>query len=111
VVETLQRRAIRIGASLLIATAIWLPTLQLWFRESPRVLGASAGSSGLALVAARSFGDDDFASGLIASLGIGGFPIEDETGLRFAAGNALADAVLLYALVNGPLWERAEVRP
>lgn len=72
------------------------------------ILDANAGSSGLALVAARSFGDAEFADGLIASLGFGGFGIEDATGLRFAAGNVLADAVLLYGLVHGPLWKQVQ---
>jgi hypothetical protein len=70
-------------------------------------VGANAGSSGLALVAARAFGDEPFARSLVASLGFAGFPVDD--GARFAAGNQLADAVILYALASGPLWERAGV--
>lgn len=68
---------------------------------------ANAGSSGLALVGAAAFDDDDFLNGLVTSLGFAAFPVKDTTGLRYAAGNQLADAVLLYALVEGPLWARA----
>lgn len=67
---------------------------------------ANAGSSGLALVGAAAFGDEELLRGLVTSLRFAAFPVEDETGLTFAAGNQLADAVLLYALVEGPLWRR-----
>lgn len=68
---------------------------------------ANAGSSGLALVGAAAFDDPEFLDGLVTSLQFAAFPVKDGDGLRFAAGNHLADAVLLYALVQGPLWERA----
>jgi hypothetical protein len=68
---------------------------------------ANAGSSGLALVGAAAFDDDEFLDGLVTSLGFAAFPVKDDEGLRYAAGNQLADAVLLYALVEGPLWQRA----
>lgn len=68
------------------------------------LVGANAGSSGLALIAARVFGDEPFAAQLIASLELAGFPVEG--GVHFAAGNQLADAAMLYALTNGPLWHR-----
>ncbi len=70
---------------------------------------ANAGSSGFALLGARSFGDVDYGATLLASLELAGFPIADADGLRYAAGNALADSVILYALVSGPLWERVGV--
>lgn len=69
------------------------------------LLGANAGSSGLALVAARAFGDEAFERELVASLGFAGFP--SEGGERFAAGNQLADSVLLWAAAFGPTWQRA----
>lgn len=72
------------------------------------LVNANAGSSGLALVGAGAFGDDALLTGLVTSLGFAAFPVRDATGLRFAAGNQLADAVLLYALVEGPLWKRAQ---
>jgi hypothetical protein len=69
------------------------------------LLEANAGASGLAIVGASAFHDDEFRDGLITSLGIGAFPVSNWDGeLRFAAGNDLADAVILYALSHGPLW-------
>jgi len=69
-------------------------------------LGASASASGLAIVGARAFGDADFAASLVASLDLAGFPIREDGTLRYAASNQVGDAVVLYALVQGPLWER-----
>lgn len=66
---------------------------------------ANAGSSGLALVAARAFGDEQFERELVASLGFAGFP--SDGGERFAAGNQLADSVILWASVFGPSWQLA----
>lgn len=66
------------------------------------VVEANAGSSGLALVAARAFGDEPFERELVASLQFAGFP--SDGGEHFAAGNQLADAVLLWASVLGPSW-------
>ena len=71
------------------------------------LVNANAGSSGLALVGAAAFDDEPLLEALVTSLRFAAFPVTDGTGLRFAAGNQLADAVLLYALVEGPLWERA----
>ncbi|GMT98707.1 hypothetical protein KH5H1_28260 [Corallococcus caeni] len=70
-------------------------------------VNANAGSSGLALVGAAAFDDEEALDGLLTSLHFAAFPVHDDTGLRFAAGNTLADAVLLYALVEGPLWRLA----
>jgi hypothetical protein len=69
------------------------------------IVEASAGSSGLALVGAQTFGDNTFARELLATLQLAAFPVDG--GASYAAGNQLADAVILYALVAGPLWERA----
>ena len=71
------------------------------------LVDANAGSSGLALLGAAAFDDDVFLDGLITSLGFAAFPARDGSGLRYAAGNHLADAVLLYSLAEGPLWQRA----
>ncbi|MFP2909385.1 hypothetical protein ACLESD_30960 [Pyxidicoccus sp. 3LFB2] len=71
------------------------------------LVNANAGSSGLALLGAAAFDDEPLLSGLVTSLRFAAFPMTDDTGMRFAAGNALADAVLLYSLVEGPLWQRA----
>ena len=75
------------------------------------IVGASAGSSGFAMLAARSFGDPTFAEGIERTLGLAAFPTfhEDEDGRRllaYAAGNELGDAVLLYGYVAGPLFAR-----
>ena len=70
----------------------------------------SPSSSGLALVAAASFEDDRFLTALLRSLEFAAFPVRDETGLRYAASSQLGDAVLLYALTAGPLWEEVKRR-
>ncbi|MBL7222370.1 MAG: hypothetical protein ISS72_00825 [Candidatus Brocadiae bacterium] len=71
------------------------------------VLEASASASGLAMVAARSFGDTEYFGALLASLEFAGLPIERDGARRYAASNAVGDAVVLYAMVLGPLWEKA----
>jgi hypothetical protein len=67
----------------------------------------SAGSTGLAMLGAASFGDDEYLRKLLTTLEFGGFPIRRGGELRYGASNQVGDAVLLYALVQGPLWERA----
>jgi hypothetical protein len=74
------------------------------------VLDISAGSSGQALLGAMTFDDPGFALRLLTSLALGGFPIERQGELRFAASNAVGDAVVLYALTQGPLWRELERR-
>lgn len=69
------------------------------------LLGASAGSSGLALVGAAAFGDDAYLRQLLTSLSYGGFPVRDGGRLRYCASNQVGDAVILYAMVLGPAWE------
>ena len=71
---------------------------------------ANAGASGMALLGAGAFDDNDALASLVASLELAAFPVEDATGLRYAASNAVGDAVLLYALVEGPLWQRVRGR-
>jgi hypothetical protein len=71
-------------------------------------IDASPGASGLALLGARAFGDEAYYTGLLRSLEMAAFPIRDRDSLRYAAGNQVGDAVLLYSTVLGPLW--AEVR-
>lgn len=66
---------------------------------------ASPAASGLALVAARAFGDGEFLGELLTALELTGFPERDAAGgLRYAASNQVGDAVLLAALSLGPLW-------
>ena len=71
------------------------------------VLDISAGSSGLAFVGASAFGDEAYLRSLLASLNLGGFPTTKHGTLRYCASNQVGDAVLLYALTFGPLWEKA----
>ncbi len=71
------------------------------------LLDVSAGSSGLALVGAAAFGDTDFLRQLHTTLDFAAFPIRTDDKLRYAAGNQVGDAVLLYSLVLGPLWDLA----
>ena len=72
---------------------------------------ASTSSSGMAILGAATFHDDDYLRSLLTTLRFAGFPIRHGEELRFAAGNQVGDAVLLYALVQGPLWERVAQTP
>jgi hypothetical protein len=74
------------------------------------VLEAGIGSSGLALVGASAAGDEPFLRALIATLEYAGFPTRAGGRVRFTAGNQVGDAVLLYALTLGPLWDEARAR-
>jgi len=69
-------------------------------------IDVSAGSTGMACLAASTFGDREFLDGLASTMDFGGFPVEDKTGLHYAAGNQVSDAVYLYASTMGPVWER-----
>jgi len=73
-------------------------------------VNASASASGLALIAASGFDDTKTFSTLITSLNIAGFPIEKNGKLYFQAGNPVGDAVLLYSMVEGPLWDKVKRR-
>jgi hypothetical protein len=69
-------------------------------------LDISAGGSGLAFVAASSFGDRDYLSRLRTTLDFAAFPLKRDGALKYCASNQVGDAVLLYAEVLGPLWEK-----
>jgi hypothetical protein len=72
------------------------------------LLEASAGSSGLALLGAAAFDDRGYFDALCATLELAGFPaVTNAGGVRYAASNQVGDAVMLYAMVQGPLWARA----
>ena len=45
---------------------------------------------------------------LLRSLALMGFPTEDKETLRYEASNPVGDAVLLYGMVEGPLWTRVQ---
>jgi hypothetical protein len=70
------------------------------------LLGASPGSSGLALLAAAAFSDDEYFAQLSTALEFAGFPLRARGTLRFAAGNQVGDAAALYSMVLGPLWNK-----
>jgi hypothetical protein len=69
-------------------------------------LEVSAGSSGMALMAASTFEDWDFLRALNATLDMAAFPSRKNGRLKYCASNQVGDAALLYASVLGPLWER-----
>lgn len=71
-------------------------------------LNISAGSSGLALVGAAAFGDDAYLVSLVATLDFAAFPEQRAGELKYCASNQVGDAVMLYAAVLGPLWEKVE---
>jgi hypothetical protein len=70
------------------------------------IVQASAGSSGMALIGAVSFHDEQFLHALLRTLEFAAFPVTKHDRLRFCASNQVGDAALLYALVQGPLWDR-----
>lgn len=67
-------------------------------------LDISTGASGMAILGAAAFGDDATLRALLTMLEFAAFPVNDDA-RRYAASNQVGDAVLLYALVQGPLWE------
>jgi len=69
-------------------------------------LGVSAGSSGMAFIAAASFHDWDFLQALTTTLDMAAFPARQHGGLKYCASNQVGDAAILYATVLGPLWDR-----
>jgi hypothetical protein len=73
-------------------------------------VGANAGASGMALLGAGTFDDTRTLAGLVASLELAAFPVRDGASKRFLASNAVGDAVLLYSLVQGPLWREVLAR-
>jgi hypothetical protein len=68
-------------------------------------LGISAGSSGMAFMAASSFHDWNFLRALLTTLDMAAFPSRQNGRLKYCASNQVGDATLLYASVLGPLWE------
>ena len=69
-------------------------------------LEASAASSGMAVLGAAAFGDHETLAHLLKSLEFVGFPHKEDGQLRYRASNPVGDSVLLYGLVEGPLWRR-----
>lgn len=71
-------------------------------------LDISAGGSGMAFIGASSFSDIDYLGRLHATLDFAAFPLRENGGLRYCASNLVGDAVMLYAGVLGPIWNKAE---
>ena len=74
------------------------------------LLDANASASAMAILGAATFGDDDALRPLLRSLELAASPIDGEDGRRYGASNSLGDAVLLYALTQGPLWRAVAAR-
>ena len=74
------------------------------------VLGASASASGLAIMGAAAFDDVEYLTSLLTSLNFLGFPTETDGQRYYQASNPVGDAVLLYGMVLGPLWEEVRRR-
>ena len=70
------------------------------------IVDASAGASGMAILGAASFGDTEWLRALSASLELAAFPVREGESLRYAASNQVGDAVMLYAVSEGPLFAR-----
>jgi len=71
-------------------------------------LQASPSSSGLAFVAASSFGDEAFLKELFASLHLGGFQKKQNGTIGFHACNQVGEAVILYSMTLGPMWQKVK---
>lgn len=74
------------------------------------LLSANAGASGMAVLGAAAFGDDETLAALLRSLELAAYPLDRAGARRYQASNAVGDAVLLYALVQGPLWRTTQER-
>jgi hypothetical protein len=89
--------------------ATWVGPMDVDSGPIVPIVGASAGSSGQAVLGAASFHDDAWLRELLTSLQFAGFPTRDGDRLSYSASNQVGDAVLLYAMVCGPL-EREKPR-
>lgn len=74
------------------------------------LLDVSAGGSGMAFIAAASFGDSDYFQKLRTTLDFAAFPTTRDERLQYSASNQVGDAVLLYSAVLGPLWDHVTSR-
>ena len=69
------------------------------------IIEGSPSASGLMIMAAKTFGDKQTLSALIASLNLVAFPTETDGARKFALGNHVGDAVITYGLLAGPLFK------
>jgi hypothetical protein len=58
----------------------------------------------MAILGAAAFDDGELVGELATSLELAAFPERKDGKLRYLASNSLGDAVLLYALAQGPLF-------
>ena len=65
---------------------------------------AGAGASGMAILGAAAFHDDALLAELVTAMELAAFPERKNGTLRYRATNGLGDAVVLYAMAQGPLW-------
>jgi hypothetical protein len=65
----------------------------------------------MAILGAAAFHDEALLAELVTSLELAAFPERQGDRLRFLASNPIGDAVMLYALVEGPLWQRIRPSP
>ena len=72
------------------------------------VLEISAGGSGLAFIGASSFRDENFLQQLHTTLDFAAFPLTRQGRLKYCASNQVGDAVMLYASVLGPAWDKSK---
>ncbi len=72
------------------------------------ILEISAGGSGLAFIGASSFRDENFLQQLQTTLDFAAFPLARQGRLKYCASNQVGDAVMLYASVLGPAWEKSK---
>lgn len=72
------------------------------------LLEISPSSTGLASVAAAAFGDIEFHRGIFSSIEMGALPVRHHRQLRYGVSNHVGDAVLLYAMTEGPLWNAVQ---
>jgi hypothetical protein len=68
------------------------------------LVDASPSSSGFAILAARSFGDEALLGELATTLEFAAFPTHTKAGLRYSASNPVGDSVLLYSTLAGVAW-------
>jgi hypothetical protein len=72
------------------------------------VLHISPSSSGLAFIAVRAFHDDEYLAKLLTTLNLGALPREDKETLTYSSCSQVAEAVVLYSMTFGPLWEKTK---
>lgn len=70
-------------------------------------LDASPGASGLALLGAAAFGDDEIRDGLLRSMEFAAVPTRQDGAIWYRAAGRIGNAVAAYALHFGPLWSDA----